>query len=83
MKAIRYAPVIGTVQADKNGNFDFVSTNEALFVHGDQLLLEATVPTPTVPDAQWPATNAATSWSGSASTISLTGKRWGARQMIA
>ena len=36
------APVIGRVQADKNGDFSFLSTNESLFLHGDQLLVRAT-----------------------------------------
>jgi hypothetical protein len=35
------APVIGTVQADKDGKFDFLSTDERLFLHGDQLLVRA------------------------------------------
>ncbi|MBI5545054.1 MAG: hypothetical protein HY901_14275 [Deltaproteobacteria bacterium] len=35
-------PVIGTVRADRNGSFKFVSTDESLFLHGDQILVKAT-----------------------------------------
>lgn len=36
------SPVIGTVQTDKDGNFDFESTDESRFLHGDQVVLRAT-----------------------------------------
>ena len=35
------APVIGTIQADKNGNFKFISRDESKFLHGDQLYVRS------------------------------------------
>lgn len=40
--SVQGAPVIGTVTADKYGNFKFVSTDETKFLHGDQLYVKAT-----------------------------------------
>ncbi len=40
--SVQGAPVIGTTQADKNGNFKFVSRDESKFLHGDQLYVKAT-----------------------------------------
>jgi hypothetical protein len=34
-------PLIGTVQADESGKFSFTSTDERLFLHGDQIVVGA------------------------------------------